>query len=42
MGVFLICVPRSSAVGGEKEGRVAVTKGKVQAIDNTLKSKSCQ
>lgn len=42
VGVFLIGVPMSSAVGGDKEGQVAVAKGKVQAIENTLKSKGCQ
>lgn len=41
VGVFLIGVPMSSAVGGDKEGQVAVAKGKVQAIENTLKSKGC-
>lgn len=41
-GVFLIGVPMSSAVGGDKEGQVAVAKGKVQAIENTLKSKGCK
>lgn len=40
-GVFLIGVPMSSAVGGDKEGQVAVAKGKVQAIENTLKSRGC-
>lgn len=40
-GVFLIGLPVSSAVGGDKEGQVAVAKGKVQAIENTLKSKGC-
>lgn len=42
VGVFLIGVPMSSAVGGDKEGQVAVAKGKVQAIENTLKSKGCK
>ncbi len=31
LGVFLIGVPTSGALGGDKEGRVAVAKGKVQA-----------
>ncbi|KPF47051.1 hypothetical protein [Rhizobium sp. AAP43] len=41
-GVFLIGVPMSSAVGGDKEGQVAVAKGKVQSIENSLKSKGCK
>lgn len=41
-GVFLIGVPMSSTFGGDKEGQVAVTKGKVQAIESARKSKSCQ
>ncbi|MDX3929279.1 MAG: hypothetical protein QHC90_26190 [Shinella sp.] len=40
-GVFLLGVPASSAFGGDKEGQVAVSKGKVNAIESTLKSKSC-
>ncbi len=41
-GVFLVGVPMSSVAGGDKEGQVAVAKGKVQAIENTLKSKGCK
>lgn len=41
-GVFLIGVPMSSTFGGDKEGQVAVNKGKVQAIENALKSKGCK
>lgn len=40
-GVFLIGVPISSVAGGDKEGDIAVMKGKVQAIDSARKSKSC-
>lgn len=40
-GVFLIGVPMSSTFGGDKEGQVAVAKGKVQAIENAMKSKGC-
>ena len=40
-GVFLIGVPMSSTFGGDKEGNVAVAKGKVQAIENAMKSKGC-
>jgi hypothetical protein len=41
-GVFLLGVPASSALGGDKEGQVAVSKGKVNAIENTMKSKGCK
>ena len=39
MGVFLIGVPMSSTFGGDKEGQVAVSKGKVTAIESSLKAK---
>lgn len=41
VGVFLIGVPASSTFGGDKEGQVAVAKGKVQAIQNAMRSKNC-
>ncbi|UJW77673.1 hypothetical protein [Rhizobium sp. SL42] len=41
-GVFLIGVPMSSTFGGDKEGQVAVSKGKVQAIENSLRGKGCK
>lgn len=41
-GVFLLGVPASSALGGDKEGQVSVSKGKVNAIESALKSKRCQ
>jgi hypothetical protein len=41
VGVFLIGVPTSSAFGGDQEGNVAVAKGKVQSIENTMKAKRC-
>lgn len=41
-GVFLIGVPVGSVAGGDKEGQVAVAKGKVQAIDSAMKSKGCK
>jgi hypothetical protein len=40
-GVFLIGVPMSSTFGGDKEGQVAVAKGKVQAIQSAMMSKGC-
>jgi hypothetical protein len=40
-GVFLIGVPMSSTFGGDKEGKVAVSKGKLQSIENNMKSKRC-
>lgn len=42
VGVFLIGVPTSSTFGGNKEGHVAVSKGKVNAIENVWRSKSCR
>lgn len=41
VGVFLIGVPMSSTFGGDKEGQIAVSKGKVNAIEASLKSKGC-
>ncbi|MDT6940772.1 hypothetical protein RI570_11495 [Brucella pseudogrignonensis] len=42
VGVFLIGVPASSTLGGDKEGEVAVSKGKVNAIESAEKSKVCK
>ena len=41
-GVFLIGVPVGSVAGGDKEGDVAVSKGKVQAIQSAMMSKGCK
>lgn len=41
VGVFLIGVPMSSVVGGDKEGQIAVTKGKVLSLDSASKAKGC-
>ncbi|PZU18963.1 MAG: hypothetical protein DI589_23030 [Shinella sp.] len=41
VGVFLVGVPMSSVVGGDKEGQIAVSKGKVNTLDLTLKNKGC-
>ncbi|WP_113358105.1 hypothetical protein [Rhizobium sp. SYY.PMSO] len=41
-GVFLIGVPMSSVTGGDKEGVISVTKGKVLSIQNTMKAKGCR
>lgn len=40
-GVFLIGVPMSTVSGGDKEGQVAVSKGKLNAIEASLRSKGC-
>lgn len=40
-GVFLIGVPLGSVSGNDKEGLIAVSKGKVQAIEATRLSKRC-
>ncbi|MDQ0997009.1 hypothetical protein QFZ34_002191 [Phyllobacterium ifriqiyense] len=42
VGVFLIGVPASSTFGGDKAGQVAVSKGKVNAIESVIKSKGCR
>lgn len=41
IGVFLIGAPMGSVTGGDKEGQVAVSKGKLQAIENASKAKGC-
>ncbi|MBT9373170.1 hypothetical protein KLP42_24960 [Rhizobium sp. CSW-27] len=41
-GVFLIGVPMSSTFGGDKEGEVAVSKGKVQALEASMTAKKCK
>jgi hypothetical protein len=41
VGVFLIGVPMSSVTGGDKEGQIAVSKGKVQALENAARAKGC-
>jgi hypothetical protein len=41
VGVFLIGVPTSSAFGGDQEGNVAVSKGKIIAIENAISAKRC-
>ncbi|AKI00950.1 hypothetical protein IMCC20628_02251 [Hoeflea sp. IMCC20628] len=39
--VFVIGVPLASAAGGNKEGLIAVSKGKVQALEGAKLRKSC-
>ncbi len=41
VGVFLIGVPTSSVFGGDQEGNVAVSKGKVLAMENAIAAKRC-
>lgn len=41
-GVFLIGVPIGSVAGADKEGDVAVSKGKVQAIQSAMMNKGCK
>lgn len=41
VGVFLIGVPTSSAFGGDQEGNVAVSKGKLLVIENARLAKKC-
>jgi len=40
-GVFVIGVPISSVAGGDKEGLIAVSKGKVQAMESAKLRKGC-
>lgn len=42
VGVFLIGVPASSTFGGNKEGQVAVSKGKINAIEAVWRNKGCR
>jgi len=41
VGVFLVAVPVGSLVGADKEGDIAVSKGKVNAIELAIKQKGC-
>lgn len=41
LGVFLVGLPLASATGGDKEGMIAVTKGKVEAMKAAKLSKGC-
>jgi type IV pilus biogenesis protein CpaD/CtpE len=41
-GVFLVGVPIGSVAGGDKEGEVAVSKGKVSAMESAALSKGCK
>ena len=36
IGVFLLAVPVSSLTGGDQEGAIATSKGKVVALENRL------
>jgi len=41
IGVFLVGVPVSSVSGGDQEGNIAVSKGKIQAIEAVRSQKGC-
>lgn len=41
IGVFLVVVPVGSLVGGDKEGEISVSKGKVLAIENSMRQRAC-
>ena len=41
LGVFLLGVPTASLTGGDQEGNISVTKGKILAIEAALSSKGC-
>jgi hypothetical protein len=42
LGVFLVGIPLSSAAGGDKEGELSVSKGKVQSIELAMQQKHCR
>jgi len=42
IGVFLIGVPVSSLGGGDQEGNIAVSKGKIQSMELTFQKKGCR
>jgi len=41
VGVFLVALPIGSLVGVDKEGDIAVSKGKVNAMELAIKQKGC-
>lgn len=41
MGVFLLGLPVSSMSGNDNETAIAVTKGRLQALDREIARKSC-
>lgn len=41
VGVFLVGIPAGSLTGGDKEGQIAVSKGKVQAIESAMRQRGC-
>ena len=42
VGVFLVGVPVGSVTGGDKEGLIAVSKGKIEALQGAARSKGCK
>ena len=42
VGVALLGVPASSTFGGDKEGLIANSKGKLNAMNAALRSKGCK
>lgn len=41
-GVFLIGVPMASLAGGDNEGDIAVSKGRIEALENARLIRSCR
>lgn len=41
VGVFLVAVPAGSLVGADKEGEIAASKGKIQAMETAMIAKKC-
>ena len=42
VGVFLVGIPAGSVTGNDKEGQIAVSKGKVISIESASKAKGCE
>ena len=41
VGVFLVGIPAASLTGGDQEGDIAVSKGKIVALEATQQGKGC-
>lgn len=41
-GVFLIGVPIYTAFGGDKAGKVSISKGKIIAIESAMRKRKCK
>lgn len=41
VGVFLVGIPAGSVAGGDQEGEIAVSKGKIVALEAAQQNKGC-